>query len=62
MFSRREISENGGQQINNAKQTLLITVPPHSHHYCTKSTISSADVTCDIVEEMGQLFKVGCDP
>ena len=25
--------------------------------YCTKSTISSVDVTCDAVEEMEQLFK-----
>src|SRR6267378_1949403 len=29
--------------------------------YCTKSTISLVDVTCDIIEEMGHLFKVGCD-
>ena len=29
--------------------------------YCTKPTNSSVNVTCDSIEEMGQLFKVGCD-
>ena len=38
-----------------------VMVRDHSSLYCTKLTISLANVTCDIIEELGQLFKVSCD-
>ena len=37
-------------------------VHPLEERYCTKSTISLANVTCDTLEEMGQLFKGVCAP
>ncbi len=38
-----------------------LPVLPH-RHYCTKLTISLANVMCDTLEEMGQLFKGVCAP
>jgi hypothetical protein len=35
--------------------------PIFREEYCTKSTISSAEVTCDTTEEMVHLFKLASD-